>query len=67
MVRDVSYEESLLLTLRDPIEAAAYLAEVIAMQDQPALMLALRHVQARFRKSSYIRPYIVGGNENANP
>jgi probable addiction module antidote protein len=43
-VRDVSYEDSLVNALTDPEEAAAYLAEVIAMQDQPALMLALRHV-----------------------
>ena len=43
-IRDVSYEASLVDALTDPEEAAAYLAEVIAMQDQPALLLALRHV-----------------------
>jgi probable addiction module antidote protein len=42
--KDVCYEDSLCLALRDPAEAAAYLTEVIAMQDQPALLLALRHV-----------------------
>jgi probable addiction module antidote protein len=42
--KDVCYEDSLCLALRDPAEAAAYLTEVIAMQDQRALLLAIRHV-----------------------
>jgi probable addiction module antidote protein len=42
--KDAGYEDSLCLALRDPAEAAAYLTEVIALQDQPALLLALKHV-----------------------
>jgi probable addiction module antidote protein len=42
--RDTSYIEALRLQLLDHNEAAAYMTEVIALQDQPALMLALRHV-----------------------
>jgi probable addiction module antidote protein len=40
----VPYEETLLDSLRDPKEAAAYLDAAIDEGDQPALMLALRQV-----------------------
>jgi probable addiction module antidote protein len=40
----VPYEETLLESLRDPKEAAAYLDAAIDEGDQPALMLALRQV-----------------------
>jgi DNA-binding phage protein len=43
--RDTSYIEALRLQLLDHNEAAAYLTEVIALQDQPALLLALKHIE----------------------
>lgn len=42
--RDISYEDELLQSLTDPTEAAAYLDAVIALEDEPALQLALRQV-----------------------
>ena len=42
--RDTSYEDELIQSLTDPTEAAAYLDEVIALEDEPALQLALRQV-----------------------
>jgi probable addiction module antidote protein len=38
------YEDWLIARLKDPAEAAAYLEAAIEQSDQPALMLALRHV-----------------------
>jgi probable addiction module antidote protein len=40
----VPYETWLIKNLKDPAEAAAYVEAAIADGDQPALMLALRHV-----------------------
>lgn len=42
--RDTSYEDDLIQSLTDPTEAAAYLDAVIALEDAPALLLALRQV-----------------------
>ena len=42
--RDKSYEESLLASLREPAEAAAYIDAVLETGDQAALLLALRQV-----------------------
>ena len=42
--RDKSYENSLLQSLQDPAEAAAYIAAVLETGDQAALLLALRQV-----------------------
>ena len=40
--RHVSYNDALSAALTDPQEAAAYLAAVIQLNDQPTLLLALR-------------------------
>lgn len=40
----VAYEPLLLARLKDPAEAAAYVEAAIDEGDQPALMMALRHV-----------------------
>lgn len=40
----VSYEAWLIERLKDPAEAAAYVEAAIEDGDQPALMMALRHV-----------------------
>ena len=42
--RDKSYAESLEASLSDPAEAAAYLAAVMELDDNAALLVALRHV-----------------------
>lgn len=42
--RDKSYEDSLLQSLQDPVEAAAYIDAVLEMGDQAKLLLALRQV-----------------------
>ena len=42
--RHVSYNDVLGAALTDPQEAAAYLAAVIELNDQPTLLLALREV-----------------------
>ena len=42
--RDKSYTESLEASLSAPAEAAAYLAAVMELDDNAALLVALRHV-----------------------
>jgi probable addiction module antidote protein len=42
--RDKSYDDSLFESLQDPAEAAAYLDAVLELDDQPALLVALRQV-----------------------
>lgn len=42
--RDISYDDSLVTSLKDPIEAAAYIEAVIDLDDPAALLLALRQV-----------------------
>ena len=42
--RDVSYESTFIHTLTDPQEAAEYLAAIIELNDQGALLVGLRHV-----------------------
>ena len=42
--RDKSYEDSLALSLTDPKEAVAYLDAVMELEDQCALLVALRQV-----------------------
>ncbi len=42
--RDVSYDEHMGESLKDPAEAAAYLEAVMELDDPAALLVALRHV-----------------------
>ena len=42
--RDVSFEETLLPMLVEPVEAAAYIEAVMELDDPAALLVALRHV-----------------------
>ena len=42
--RDKNYAESLETSLTDPAEAAAYIAAVMELDDNAALLVALRHV-----------------------
>lgn len=42
--RDINYDASTIAAMRDPVEAAAYLAAVIELDDPAALLVALRQV-----------------------
>lgn len=42
--RDKSYETSIITTMRDPVEAAAYLEAVLELDDPAALLVALRQI-----------------------
>ena len=72
--RDKSYDESLDAALLDPVEAAAYLDAVIEMEDQAALLLALRQVAKAHGMAKVARQAAVGEktlfkalSENGNP
>ena len=43
-LRDASYDDSMVKTMKDPIEAAAYVEAVMEFDDPAALLVALRHV-----------------------
>jgi probable addiction module antidote protein len=42
--RDASYDDYMGESLKDPVEAAAYIEAVIELDDPSALLVALRHV-----------------------
>jgi len=42
--RDVSFDEYMVESMKDPTEAAAYIEPAIDLEDPTALLLALRHV-----------------------
>ncbi|NMM13198.1 MAG: putative addiction module antidote protein [Rhodoferax sp.] len=42
--RDASYDDYMVKTMKDPVEAAAYIEAVMEMDDPAALLVALRHV-----------------------
>jgi probable addiction module antidote protein len=42
--RDVSFEDYMIESMKDPTEAAAYIEAAIDLEDPTALLLALRHV-----------------------
>ena len=44
IARDKSYDELLGNSLIDPVQAAAYLKAVLELEDQAALLLALRQI-----------------------
>ena len=72
--RDTDNADSLDAALRDPVEAAAYLEAVIAMDDPAALLLALRQVAKAHGMAEVARRAELGGkslfkalSENGNP
>ena len=72
--RDRSYEASLLLSLKDPVEAAAYLDAVMELEDPSTLLLALRQVAKAHGMAEVARRADVGDktlfralSENGNP
>lgn len=42
--RNVNYQDDLLESLKDPVEAAAYVEAILEMEDPSALLVALRQV-----------------------
>lgn len=44
MKRDTSYDDYMGESLKDPLEAAAYIDAVMGLDDPAALLVALRHV-----------------------
>ena len=42
--RDVSYDDTLAISLQDPIQAAAYIEAVMELDEPATLLVALRHV-----------------------
>ncbi|MDP2065856.1 MAG: putative addiction module antidote protein [Burkholderiaceae bacterium] len=42
--RDVSYDDYMVQSMKDPAEAAAYIEAVMELDDPAALLVALRHV-----------------------
>lgn len=42
--RDVSFDDYMVESMRDPVQAAAYIEAVIELEDPAALLVALRHV-----------------------
>jgi probable addiction module antidote protein len=72
--RHVSYDETLLKVLKDPLEAAAFIEAVIEMEDPAALVVALRKVAQAHGMAEVARGASVGDKtlfralgENGNP
>ena len=72
--RDISYEAALLQSLKDPVEAAAYLDAVMEQEDPATLLLALRQVAKAHGMAEVARRADVGDktlfralSENGNP
>ena len=72
--RDVSYQGYLLESLKDPLEAAAYVEAVLELGDPTALLLALRQVAKAHGMAEVARRADVGEktlfrtlSENGNP
>ena len=42
--RDVSFDNCMVESMKDPVQAAAYIGAVIDLEDSAALLVALRHV-----------------------
>ena len=43
-LRDASYDDSMVKTMKDPVEASAYIEAVMELDEPAALLVALRHV-----------------------
>jgi len=73
--RNVSYQSYLIESLKDPVEAAAYVEAVLEMDDDPAaLLVALRQVAKAHGMADVARRADVGEktlfralSENGNP
>jgi len=53
--RDKSYDEATMAALTNPQEAAAYLDAVLELEDEAALLVALRHVAGAYGMAEVTR------------
>lgn len=72
--RNVSYQDYLIESLKDPLEAAAYVDAALELEDPAALLLALRQVAKAHGMAEVARRADVGEktlfralSENGNP
>ena len=72
--RDISYQSYLIESLKDPVEAAAYVEAVLEQDDPAALLVALRQVAKAHGMADVARRADVGEkslfralSENGNP
>lgn len=72
--RDASYDDYLVKSMKDPVEAAAYIEAVMELDDPAALLVALRHVAKAHGMAEVARRADVGDktlfkalSENGNP
>ena len=72
--RNVSYQDYLLESLKDPVEAAAYVEAALELDDPAALLVALRQVAKAHGMADVARRADVGEktlfralSENGNP
>ena len=72
--RNVSYQDYLLESLKDPVEAAAYVEAALELEDPAALLVALRQVAKAHGMADVARRADVGEktlfralSENGNP
>ena len=59
--RDVSYQDYWMESLKDPLEAAAYVEAALELDDPTALLLALRQVAKAHGMAEVARGTDVGG------
>ena len=60
--RDTSFDECLVNTMNDPVEAAAYIEAVMEQDDRATLLVALRHVVEQHGMAEMARWADVGDN-----
>ena len=72
--RNVSYQDYLLESLKDPVEAAAYIEAALELEDPAALLVALRQIAKAHGMADVARRADVGEktlfralSENGNP
>ena len=72
--RDASFDDYIVKTMKDPVEAAAYIEAAIELDDPAALLVALRHVAKAHGMAEVARRADVGEktlfralSENGNP
>ena len=72
--RDVSYQDYLIESLKDPVEAAAYVEAALELDDPAALLVSLRQVAKAHGMADVARRADVGEktlfralSENGNP
>lgn len=72
--RDANFDDYMVKTMKDPVEAAAYIEAAMELDDPAALLVALRHVASAHGMAEVARRADVGDktlfkalSENGNP